>query len=232
MFLLPETGSPFVEERIMALSRITKLVCCITSHCTPKGMKDFKMGKLAGHLALCSKDSSESVCHWAADALHCLYTLILHQKSMMKPENDTEFMELMQDWKEEKIFWLAWFSDISTTTMKFKKCLHADEQMDFLLAAIKGMRDDNLYHTKAAILMMKAMLRDPQPVFIKVRCLGASCSPFSSLPGHLFPPLSPRRCPKPPGSCISVWSTSETHRPAWKSSGTSYFWGRTALRMW
>ncbi|CAI5776110.1 activated CDC42 kinase 1 isoform X9 [Podarcis lilfordi] len=168
MFLLPETGSPSVEERIMALSRITKLVCCITSHCTPKGMKDFKMGKLAGHLALCSKDSSESVCHWAADALHCLYTLILHQKSLMKPENDTEFMELMQDWKEEKIFWLAWFSDISTTTMKFKKCLHSEEQMDFLLAAIKGMRDDNLYHTKAAILMLKAMLRDPQPVFIKV----------------------------------------------------------------
>ncbi|XP_053243323.1 maestro heat-like repeat-containing protein family member 7 isoform X6 [Podarcis raffonei] len=167
-FLLPETGSPFVEERIMALSRITKLVCCITSHCTPKGMKDFKIGKLAGHLALCSKDSIESVCHWAADALHCLYTLILHQKSLMKPENNTEFMELMQDWKEEKIFWLAWFSDISTTTMKFKKCLHADEQMDFLLAAIKGMRDDNLYHTKAAILMLKAMLRDPQPVFIKV----------------------------------------------------------------
>nr|XP_028587742.1 maestro heat-like repeat-containing protein family member 7 isoform X4 [Podarcis muralis] len=167
-FLLPETGSPLVEERVMALSRITKLVCWITSHCTPEGMKDFKMGKLAGHLALCSKDSSESVCHWAADALHRLYTLILHQKSLMKPENDPEFMELMQDWKEEKIFWLAWFSDISTTTMKFKKCLHAEEQMDFLLAAIKGMRDDNLYHTKAAILMLKAMLRDPQPVFIKV----------------------------------------------------------------
>nr|XP_028587739.1 maestro heat-like repeat-containing protein family member 7 isoform X2 [Podarcis muralis] len=195
-FLLPETGSPLVEERVMALSRITKLVCWITSHCTPEGMKDFKMGKLAGHLALCSKDSSESVCHWAADALHRLYTLILHQKSLMKPENDPEFMELMQDWKEEKIFWLAWFSDISTTTMKFKKCLHAEEQMDFLLAAIKGMRDDNLYHTKAAILMLKAMLRDPQPVFIKS---GAHWRPAGP-PGSFQVPLAS-------GTASAMWNS-------------------------
>nr|XP_028587710.1 uncharacterized protein LOC114598169 [Podarcis muralis] len=226
LFLLPETGSPLVEERVMALSRITKLVCWITSHCTPEGMKDFKMGKLAGHLALCSKDSSESVCHWAADALHRLYTLILHQKSLMKPENDPEFMELMQDWKEEKIFWLAWFSDISTTTMvnlfhqlqrvssshlKFKNACHAEEQMDFLLAAIKGMRDDNLYHTKAAILDAESHAEDPQ-------------APFSS--SHLFPPIFPPQVPKTTRFMYFSLGTLETRRPAWKFSGSSCFLGK------
>ncbi|XP_061493735.1 maestro heat-like repeat-containing protein family member 7 [Rhineura floridana] len=167
-FLIPETSSADVQERIMAISRITRLICCIECHCTAKGMKAFKIGKLVGYLILCSNDPSENVCHWAADGLHHLYTLILQRKSMMKFGDSEEFEELLQEWEEEKLFWLAWFSDVSPTTVRFKKSLRADEQLDVILVAIKGMRDDNIYRTKAATQMLKAMLRDPQPIFIKI----------------------------------------------------------------
>ncbi|KAH0624241.1 hypothetical protein JD844_007855 [Phrynosoma platyrhinos] len=98
-FLLPESSSPYTQERISALSRITKLICCITRHCIAKGMKDFKIGEVAACLTLCCSDPDES---------------------LTKTEDNPEYREILQEWEEEKIFWLAWFSDISFTTMVSK----------------------------------------------------------------------------------------------------------------
>ncbi|XP_062832978.1 maestro heat-like repeat-containing protein family member 7 isoform X2 [Anolis carolinensis] len=167
-YLLPETASPCAQQRELALSRITRVICCITRHCVAKGMKDFKIGEVAGYLTLCCSDSNECVCHWAADGLHRLYTFIMRQKSVSKSEDNQAYREILQEWEDEKIFWLAWFSDDSFTTMIFKKYLRPDDQMDFILTAIKGLRDDSTYSTKAALHMLKAMLRDPKPNFTKV----------------------------------------------------------------
>nr|XP_020671173.1 maestro heat-like repeat-containing protein family member 7 [Pogona vitticeps] len=178
-FLLSETASLETQEREGALARITKLIHCITSHCITKGMKDFKTGQVAGYLTLCCGDPSEKVCQWAAEGLHHLYTLVLHQKRLNKAEDNQAYLEPLQEWEEEKIFWLAWFSDVSTTTrvtlsqsgrlgLVFKKCLRVDDQMDFMLIAIKAMREDDMHSTKAACLMLKAMLRNPTPSFVKV----------------------------------------------------------------
>ncbi|XP_062832979.1 maestro heat-like repeat-containing protein family member 7 isoform X3 [Anolis carolinensis] len=166
-YLLPETASPCAQQRELALSRITRVICCITRHCVAKGMKDFKIGEVAGYLTLCCSDSNECVCHWAADGLHRLYTFIMRQKSVSKSEDNQAYREILQEWEDEKIFWLAWFSDDSFTTMIFKKYLRPDDQMDFILTAIKGLRDDSTYSTKAALHMLKAMLRDPKPNFTK-----------------------------------------------------------------
>nr|XP_016852624.1 PREDICTED: maestro heat-like repeat family member 5 [Anolis carolinensis] len=93
----------------------------------------------------------------------------MRQKSVSKSEDNQAYREILQEWEDEKIFWLAWFSDDSFTTMIFKKYLRPDDQMDFILTAIKGLRDDSTYSTKAALHMLKAMLRDPKPNFTKVK---------------------------------------------------------------
>ncbi|KAJ6655486.1 hypothetical protein lerEdw1_005064 [Lerista edwardsae] len=166
-FLLPDTSSPAAEGRELALARISNVISCITNHCVGKGMKDFKLGQIVGTLTLCLRDPSEDVCHWAADGLHRLYTLILTQKGMTTADDNREYRELLREWEEEKVFWLAWFSDVSNTSMIFKRCLRADDQTDFMLIAVKGMKDQSIYNTKAAVQMLKAMLRDPMPSLMK-----------------------------------------------------------------
>ncbi|XP_060098727.1 uncharacterized protein LOC132574381 [Heteronotia binoei] len=45
--------------------------------------------------------------------------------------------------------------------MVFKRRLRADEQADFILMALRGMRNDNIHNTKCAIRMLRNMLRSP-----------------------------------------------------------------------
>lgn len=168
-FLLPDTSSPAAEGRELALARISNVITCITNHCVGKGMKDFKLGQIVGALTLCLRDPSEDVCHWAADGLHRLYTLILTQKGITMTDDNREYRELLKEWEDEKVFWLAWFSDVSNTSTIFKRCLRADDQTDFMLIAVKGMKDQSIHNTKAAVQMLKVMLRDPVPNLMKTQ---------------------------------------------------------------
>ncbi|XP_053160455.1 maestro heat-like repeat-containing protein family member 7 isoform X2 [Hemicordylus capensis] len=166
--LLPATSSSVAMEREAALSRMTKLIGTITSHCITRGMKDFRIGQLVGSMTLCCRDSSEGVRQWAADGLHHLYALILTQKGITMTYDSQEYLDLLKEWEEEKIFWLAWFSDVSDTTMIFKKCLRPDDQTDFILTSIRAMVDESIHSKKAAIQMLKAMLREPIPNLVKI----------------------------------------------------------------
>ncbi|XP_058045150.1 maestro heat-like repeat-containing protein family member 1 [Ahaetulla prasina] len=168
-FLYPRMTSPNPEEREQTLSRIAKIISCITTHCLNReGLKAIKLGKIAGGLILACSDPNEGASCWAADGLHRLYTLIVHQKRLTKTEDNQEYLDLLQEWEEEKIFWLAWFSDVSMAAMILKKYLRADDRMELILAAVRGMKNDTIHNTKAAIRMLKAMLREPRSNFVKV----------------------------------------------------------------
>ncbi|KAL8188260.1 UNVERIFIED_CONTAM: hypothetical protein K2H54_064259, partial [Gekko kuhli] len=132
-----------------------------------QGMKDLKLGQLAGCFALCCSDPCEAVCLWAADGLHHLYTLLMQQKYRTLNVESLKYQELMKEWGEEKLFWLAWFSDVGNVTRILKKRLRAEEQSDFILMAIRGMRNDNIHNTKCAIRMLRTMLRDPVPDLVR-----------------------------------------------------------------
>ncbi|KAK9401507.1 maestro heat-like repeat-containing protein family member 7 [Crotalus adamanteus] len=133
-----------------------------------RGLKAIKLGKVAGGLILSCSDPNERVSCWAADGLHRLYALMVHQKGLTKAEDNQEYLDLLREWEEEKIFWLAWFSDVSMAATIFKKYLRADDQMALILTALRGTRDDSIHSTKAAVRMLKAMLREPRSNFVKV----------------------------------------------------------------
>ncbi|XP_060541195.1 maestro heat-like repeat-containing protein family member 7 [Pantherophis guttatus] len=168
-FLYPRMTSPNPEEREQTLSRIAKVISCIINHCLNReGLKAIKLGKIAGGLILACSDPNEGASCWAADGLHRLYTLIVHQKSLTKTEDSQEYLDLLQEWEEEKMFWLAWFSDVSMAATILKKYLRANDQMELILAALRGMKNDTIHNTKVAVRMLKAMLREPKSNFVKV----------------------------------------------------------------
>ncbi|XP_039219719.1 activated CDC42 kinase 1 isoform X6 [Crotalus tigris] len=169
-FLSPGMTSAKAEEREQTLSRIAKIISCINRHCLDRevGLKAIKLGKVAGGLILSCSDPNEKVSCWAADGLHRLYALMVHQKGLTKAEDNQEYLDLLREWEEEKIFWLAWFSDVSMAATIFKKYLRADDQMALILTALQGTRDDSIHSTKAAVRMLKAMLREPRSNFVKV----------------------------------------------------------------
>ncbi|KAL8177399.1 UNVERIFIED_CONTAM: hypothetical protein K2H54_002840 [Gekko kuhli] len=124
-------------------------------------MKDLKFGQLAGCFTLCCSDPCEAVCQWVAEGLLQLYALVMQQKCRTLNVDNPKYQELQKEWGKDKLFWLAWFSDVGNATMVFKKRLRADEQTDFILMAIEGMRNDNIHKTKCAICMLRIMLRNP-----------------------------------------------------------------------
>lgn len=86
----------------------------------------------------------------------------------------------------------------------FKKLLQPTELTDFIIAAIIGMRDDSAHSTTVAIYTLKAILRDHNLAFGKVRSSGnrpESCPDLTVL-GDSPDAFLGKTCPR-----VAFWKT-------------------------
>ncbi|CAM5134128.1 unnamed protein product [Natator depressus] len=167
--LLPWTASREVHVRLRAVGRITWLTKFISGQHKFKGVEEFRaLGQLVGCLTLRCAEQEQEICRSAMEGLHHLYTFMLRQKRTTLAKQSAEYLQVFREWRAENTFWVTWFTNTSNIAMMFGKYFNPSERMDFLLTAIKGMRDTSVHDSVAARHMLHVILWVPSPSLERV----------------------------------------------------------------
>ncbi|XP_044870762.1 maestro heat-like repeat-containing protein family member 7 isoform X2 [Mauremys mutica] len=157
--LLPWTTSKEVHERLRAVGRITWLMEFMGSQCKFQEVEEFSvLGQLVGCLTLCCAEQEQEIWQLAVEGLHHVYSFMLQLKSKMPVNHGAEYRQLLHDSQTERAFWVT---NISNITSIFGEYFDTSECMDFLLVAIKGMRDSSIHDALTARNMLHMILEVP-----------------------------------------------------------------------
>ncbi|CAM5172941.1 unnamed protein product [Eretmochelys imbricata] len=167
--LLPWTASKEVHVRLRAVGRITWVTKFISGQHKFKGVEEFRvLGQLVGCLTLHCAEQEQEICRSAMEGLHHLYAFMLWQKRRTLAKQSAEYLQVFREWRAENTFWVTWFTNTSNIAMMFGKYFNPSERMDFLLTAIKGMRDTSVHDSVAARHMLHVILWVPSPSLERV----------------------------------------------------------------